>query len=76
MNSLLNNLSTLCIEFKTYIEGINNANIQVNVYDLQGKLIYQRNNSNVINISHIKQGVYFTEIKSPTMIYRTKIIKQ
>lgn len=59
-----------------YIEGIDAANCEVNLYNLQGKCIYRGKNLLRINLSSVHSGSYILEIKTPTFIHKNKIVKQ
>jgi ELWxxDGT repeat protein len=84
-----NNLGTDTIEFlptinlypnpsSDYISvtTINNLPVEnILVFDLNGKLVISKSNSNEINISHLSQGTYFAKISLDGKIINKKIIK-
>ncbi|MCM0666259.1 T9SS type A sorting domain-containing protein [Flavobacterium tyrosinilyticum] len=84
-----NNLGTDTIEFiptinlypnpsSDYIRvtTINNLPVEnILVFDLNGRLVISKSNSNEINISHLSQGIYFAKISLDGKMINKKIIK-
>ena len=54
---------------RIYILG---ANDRIDIFDMMGKKVYSENNSEVIDISSLKKGMYFIESGNNVV----KIIKQ
>ncbi len=56
------------------------ANTKVRIYDIQSKLILQQainNNAEIINLSHLQQGIYFAKFTSSTgEVQVKKVIKK
>jgi endo-1,4-beta-xylanase len=53
-----------------------NLNISVNVYDISGKILFSKEkiNNQLLQISNLKNGIYFVKINNNELNYRTKVI--
>ncbi len=58
-----------------YFEDINTTNNEVNLFDLQGNCIISGKNIKYLNLSTLKSDIYLLEIKTSTIIHKTKIVK-
>lgn len=58
------------------INTINNERVEnIQVFDINGKLVISNSNSSEINISHLNAGTYFAKIKIDGKLINKKIIK-
>lgn len=74
-NNEIINISPNPVEsyFKINISG------KLNIYDLQGKLIFSEfllNDSNIVNIEHLNYGIYYGVILNNNRFYSFKLFKQ
>jgi len=51
-------------------------NILVTIYSVSGQIVVNETNDNVIDISHLEDGVYFMNVKVGELTYIRKVIKQ
>lgn len=83
-SSISSNKNTLVI--KSYpnpvkdqlnFKGMNLQNAVIKIHDITGHLIEERTiNSNSVNVTKLKTGMYFTEIKQGKNLYHGKFIKE
>ncbi len=60
------------------IEAVDLIINQVQIFDINGKLVFETKSikNQKINLSHLKSGVYFLELKTVRGLYQHKLIKQ
>jgi hypothetical protein len=51
-------------------------NILVTIYSVSGQIVVNETNDNVIDISHLEDGVYFMNVKVGELTYIRKVIKK
>jgi len=51
---------------------------QIEMYDITGRLVFFQNtpNQNMVNINHLRTGIYFLKILVDDQLFNTKILKQ
>lgn len=65
--------------FSDYVEisTANTENLEIEIFDISGQLVHRSlSNQNRIDLSHLKKGIYFLSIISPTATETAKIIKR
>ena len=58
------------------IKSVISKNIIVTIYSVSGQIVVNETNDNVIDISHLEDGVYFMNVKVGELTYIRKVIKQ
>ena len=51
-------------------------NVLVTMYSVSGQIVVNETSENVIDISHLENGVYFMNVKVGELTYTRKVIKQ
>ncbi|MCF6183131.1 MAG: T9SS type A sorting domain-containing protein [Bacteroidales bacterium] len=63
-------------EIKIDLSSFNNQNVSISLIDITGKTValYNLANSNTIDISNLKSGIYFVKADSPEKTKTTKLV--
>ena len=65
------------VKDKLYLESnSNNLNYLVSLYDVLGKRIYKGKNSEIIDVSQLRRGVYFLKIEIEDTVLKKKVLVQ
>lgn len=64
-----NNIITVSLKDNSAIE-------KVSIYNINGSLLLEKSNSNIVDISELKKGLYFVKIEAEKTIHTQKVIKE
>ena len=65
------------VKDKLYLESnSNNLDYLVSLYDVLGKRIYKGKNSEIIDVSQLRRGVYFLKIEIEDTVLKKKVLVQ